>query len=273
MIRAVQVGAGVREALAVGGAGRVLARFRRASYLELPGGLVAVVPRSVHPGPVHLVVDEFFPEARGRAPVRVEGATLLVGGRAVDLSAATPWLGRLPDPAATVAAGPMLARVAARFAARSALVAGRYCGQVGRFLGALRAGDLAAGAAALGGLGPGLTPAGDDALAAVLLHLRWSDPACEPTLRSVASSVRTGVVAAAFLAWAAKGQTLAPAHDLIEAAAGGEEGRALAAARELSRVGESSGADFCLGLFWAATVGRGAGQPWPLGPSQEASRR
>jgi len=272
VIRAVQAGAGVREALAVGGAGRVLARFRRASYLELPGGLVAVVPRSVHPGPVHLVVDE-LPEARGGAPVRVEGAALLVGDWAVDLSVARPWLGRLPDPAAMVAAGPLLARAAARFAGRSALLAGRYGGQVGRFLAALRAGDLAAGAAELGGLGPGLTPAGDDALAAVLLHLRWADPAGEATLRSVASSVRTGVVAAALLAWAARGQALAPAHDLLWAAAGGEEGRALAAAGELSRMGETSGADFCLGLSWAAVAGRGAGHRWRPGLGQEASRR
>jgi hypothetical protein len=272
-MRAVLVGAGVREALAVGGTGRVLARFRRACYLELPGGLVAVVPSSAHPGPLHLVVGDFLPEARAGAPVRVQGATLLVGDQAVDLSAAKPWLGRLPKPAATVAAGPLLARAAAQFAGGSALVAGRYRGPVGRFLDALRAGDLAAGAAELGGLGPGLTPAGDDALAAVLLHLRWADPAGEATLRSVASSVRTGVVAAAYLAWAALGQALAPAHDLLGAAASGDEGRALAAAGELSRVGESSGADFCLGLSWAATAGRGAGQPWPLGPGQEASRR
>jgi hypothetical protein len=262
----------VREALAVGGAGRVLVRFRRTSYLELPGGLVAVVPRSVHPGPVHLVVDE-LPEAGDGAPVRVEGAALLVGERAVDLSTARPWLGRLPDPAVTAAAGPLLAGAAARFAGRSALVASRYRGHVRRFLGALRAGDLAAGAAELGGLGPGLTPAGDDALAAVLLHLRWADPAGEATLRSVASSVRTGVVAAAFLAWAARGQALAPVHDLLGAAAGGEEGRVLAAARELSRVGETSGADFCLGLSWAATAGRGAGHRWRPLLGQEASRR
>jgi Protein of unknown function (DUF2877) len=272
-MRAVLVGAGAREALAVGGAGRILAGFRRAYYLELPGGLVAVVPRSVHPGPVHLVVDEPLPEARGGAPVRVEGCTLLVGGQAVDLSAAKPWLGRLPDPTATVAAGPLLAHATTRFAGHSALLSGRYRRQVERFLGALRAGDLAAGATELGGLGPGLTPAGDDALAAVLLHLRWADPAGEATLRSVASSVRTGVVAAAFLACAARGQALAPAHDLLGAAANSEEGRALAAARELSGVGESSGADFCLGLFWAATAGRGAGQPWPLAPGQETSRR
>jgi Protein of unknown function (DUF2877) len=273
-MRAILVGAGAREVLAVGGAGRVLAWFRRACYLELPGGLVAVVSRSVHPGPVHLVVDELL-EVCGGAPARVdqEGATLLIGDRTVDLSAARPWLGRLPDPAAVAAADPLLAQAAARFAGRSALVAGRYRGQVGRFLGALRAGDLAVGAAELGGLGPGLTPAGDDVLAAVLLYLRWADPAGEPTLRSVAASVRTGVVATAFLAWAARGQALAPAHDLLAAAASGEERRALAAACQLSGVGETSGADFCLGLSWAATAGREAGHPWPLGLGQEASRR
>jgi hypothetical protein len=273
MMRAVLVGAGAREALAAGGAGRVLARFRRACYLDLPGGLVAVVPRSVHPGPLHLVVDELLPEAPAGAPVRVDGGMLLVDGRAIDLSAATPWLGRLPDPVARAAADPLLARAAARFTGGSALLAGRYREQVGRFLGALWAGDLDAGAASLGGLGPGLTPAGDDALAAVMFHLRWADPAREASLRSVASSVRTGVVAAAFLAWAARGQALAPAHDLIGAAASGDEDRAVAAALELSRVGESSGADFCLGLFWAATAGREAGQDQPSPPGQEASRR
>jgi hypothetical protein len=148
---------------------------------------------------------------------------------------------------------------------------------VGRFLDALRAGDLAACAAELGGLGPGLTPAGDDTLAAVLLHRRCADPAAEAVLRSVASSVGTGVIAAAYLGWAARGQALAPAHDLLRAGAGGDEDKALAAAMELSRVGETSGADFCLGLAWAATAGRGAGQPSASrpdkGPGQEASRR
>jgi uncharacterized protein DUF2877 len=291
-MRAVLAGAGVREALAVGGSGRVLARFRRAWYLELPGGLVAVVsgsahpglvhpgpgsghPGSVHPGPLHLVVDGFLPEARVGAPVRVLGATLLVGDEAVDLSAAEPWLGRLPEPTAVVAAGPLLARATGRFVDGSALLDGRYRRRVGRFLDALRAGDLAAGAAELGGLGPGLTPAGDDALAAVLLHRRCVDPAAEAVLRSVASSVRTGAIAAAYLGWAARGQVLAPAHDLLGAAAGGDEGKALAAAMELSRVGESSGADFCLGLLWAATTGQGPGQtgrPSAPGPGQEASR-
>jgi Protein of unknown function (DUF2877) len=283
MMRAVLAGAGAREALAVGGSGRVLARFRRAWYLELPGGLVAVVPSSVQPGPLHLVVDGFLPEARIGAPVRVLGFTLLVGDQAVDLSAAEPWLGRLPEPAAVVAAGPLLARAAGRSMGGSALLDGRYRGPVRRFLDALQAGDLAAGAAALGGLGPGLTPAGDDALAAVLLHRRCADPGAEATLRSVASSARTGVIAAAYLAWAARGQAVAPAHDLLGAGASGDEGQALAAAGELSRVGESSGADFCLGLFWATTTGRAAGQPDQpdqssapgpdKGPGQEASRR
>ena len=42
-MRAVTAGAGALEALSIPGAGRVLAGLAKACYLDLPGGLVALV--------------------------------------------------------------------------------------------------------------------------------------------------------------------------------------------------------------------------------------
>ena len=51
-----------------------------------------------------------------------------------------------------------------------------------------------------------------------------------------------------FLVWAARGQALAPAHDLLLTAAAGRVEEATRCAALLGRVGASSGADLCLGI-------------------------
>ena len=70
----------------------------------------------------------------------------------------------------------------------------------------------------------------------------------EPVLTRVVSAVRTGRISLAFLTWAARGQTLAPVHDLLAAAVEADAERAAAAARAITIIGASSGADFILGL-------------------------
>src|SRR5258706_3974499 len=100
---------------------------------------------------------------------------------------------------------------------------------------------LQAAARALGGLGPGLTPAGDDALSGILFAFRaLGGPTVEPALVSVARSVRTNDLAAAILEAAAGGYHIEPLHDLVTAAASADRGAAIRAAQQLDAFRSSS---------------------------------
>ena len=169
----------------------------------------------------------------------------MVGGVAVPVGGV--WRGRLPDRGAVAAAGGMAAEVLADVphGMRGAALEGR----LGRAVTALRVGDLVGAARELGGAGPGLTPAGDDVLAGVLLgaRARWG-AAVQPMLEAAAAAARTHEIAAAFLAWAARGQSIAPAHDLLGALASGDGPAAERALGALLRWGATSGGDLALGL-------------------------
>ena len=266
-MRALLAGAGALCGLHPGARGTVLASFSRACYLDLtgalvledpdahPAGLVALVGRDAHPGPVHLVLDGPVPTLTPGSPVIVGDGELLVGQRSVDLRAVQPWTGALPAPALVHAAAPLLSDVLEEAAAGSPLsaAAGSPLSAMGarasEGLERLRAGDPDRAAALLGGLGPGLTPAGDDVLAGAMVALRaLCGPNVQPALARAAGAVRTCRISLAFLVLAARGQTLAPVHDLLVAAVKGDAERAAAAARALAAVGASSGADFALGL-------------------------
>jgi hypothetical protein len=113
---------------------------------------------------------------------------------------------------------------------------------------------LQTAASALGGLGPGLTPAGDDVLSGILFAFRaLGDPTVEPALIAVARSVRTSDLAVTLLEAAAAGFHIEPVHDLVMAAAAGDIDAARNAAAELDRFGSSSGADIAHGLRLAFT--------------------
>ncbi|MCA1844276.1 MAG: DUF2877 domain-containing protein, partial [Actinobacteria bacterium] len=167
---------------------------------------------------------------------------------------ATGWLGPLPDPAA-LSAAPARALISDSVAScrPSVLVDEPWhaaiepaVSAIGRMppLDALK---IAAGA--LGGLGPGLTPAGDDMLSGILFAFRaLGGPTVEPALLAVAHSVRTNDLAAAILQSAAGGFHIEPVHDLVMAAAAGDTGAAASAAAELAHFGSSSGADVAYGL-------------------------
>jgi hypothetical protein len=121
----------------------------------------------------------------------------------------------------------------------------------GPVLDAVRAGDVEDLARLLGGRGPGLTPAGDDLLAGLLLaaRARWGSSA-EARLVTAVGQVRTTRPAQAFLHWAARGQSLAPAHDVLMALADGDSGDMAGdmAGRRLAAIGASSGRCLLAGL-------------------------
>ncbi|QXJ25612.1 DUF2877 domain-containing protein [Actinomadura graeca] len=150
--------------------------------------------------------------------------------------------------------------------------------------------DRAARAASrLVGLGPGLTPSGDDVLAGFLVAHRHLTPPAHPLagfagalaarLGAVADG-RTTALSADLLGHAARGEGCPQLIGLVEAVAG----HASVASRlgDLLPVGHTSGADLALGVAAAARAVLGTdapppaprpGPPWPLVrcPSRAAS--
>jgi hypothetical protein len=191
----------------------------------------------------------------------VDGAGLRSsdGTLILDHRFAVGWLGPLPDPVA-------LAPTSARALISDALSSCRgsvlqespwrervepAIAAIGRLapLDALRV-----AAVALGGLGPGLTPAGDDMLSGILFAFRaLGGPTVQPGLTAVTALVRTGDLSAALLTAAAGGFHIEPVHDLVMAAAAGDTNAAAKAASDLDRFGSSSGADVAYGLRVAFT--------------------
>jgi uncharacterized protein DUF2877 len=259
-VRVVLAGAGARQAVRPGASGTVLASLSRACYVDLPGGLAALVAPDVHPGPMHLVLDGEVPRVGKGAPVVVAGGKLVVAGVSIDLRGMGPWSGALPLPP-LVRDRAVLLREVLEVAARGSSLPGMGNRAV-EGLERLEAADIAGAAPCLGGLGPGLTPAGDDTLAGALFAVRAAcGPPVEPALARLAGGIRTGRISLAFLEWAVQGQSLAPVHDLVAAAVRGDREGAAVAARALADIGATSGADFALGLRAGLPVESCSGDP------------
>jgi hypothetical protein len=214
---ALDIGLGAHRVLSHPGTGRVLSVHGRAVYLRLPDGLCALVTPAAPRGPLHLRCDP-LPPCRPGDPVTTDGRVLR--GPDWAMSVHPPrWAGRLPAP--------------------------------GALAGSIRPDAVADWARRMGGRGPGLTPAGDDVLAGMLLVCRAAHPDApevEAGLRHIAAGVATTGVASAFLDWAARGQCIAPAHDALAELAVHGPAETTPACEALARIGASSGEALLLGL-------------------------
>jgi hypothetical protein len=116
--------------------------------------------------------------------------------------------------------------------------------------GALAAGDVGPALAVIG-LGPGLTPAGDDVVAGALAVLSLCgglDDAVRDSIRLHAAT-HTTALSAALVAAAGRGQVIPQAAAVLAAlATRGPSGPLRAAVAELFRVGATSGHDLCAGM-------------------------
>lgn len=249
-MRATRVGVGALAALQGSGDGGVLAWFPKACYVSLPAGLIALVAPGVAPGPIHTELDGSPPPACRGVRARVVERRLEVGGWSIDFADAMAWHGPLPSPDDVRASADRIV-VATEGASRSSLLVEPYRIRGERARQRLMAGSLEDAARLLVGVGPGLTPSGDDALAGAVFALRATlGTGAESLTRSAAEAGETGPISRGFLRWAARGQAIAHAHDLLASAACGDPQGSARAARQIVGVGETSGADFLLGLRW-----------------------
>ncbi len=243
-VSAVSVGQAVLEAASDDFTGRVEGVFGGGFYVSGPSQTVFAVlgPRS-WPGPLHLVASTMavLPAVHDR--VRATGGELVAGPLRVRLDGSSRWAPRLPerldaDPATWHGIAP---DVDADLAPVWEAVTGD-----------VRRGEFAPVFDRLEGRGEGLTPSGDDVLAGILL-VAAVDPRRRDSLVDLALAARTTRLSRAFLRWAAAGQSIQPAHALLDAAASGDQAGMRRAAASLAGVGATSGRALVAGVALAAT--------------------
>jgi Protein of unknown function (DUF2877) len=264
---------------------RVTATFDRCFYLRTGPHFVCIGDTSIGNGPLNAVVPEnqrhILERSPGETAWKVGDLVNFGDGAALSWTRATRWstphwpvIGQhrtLPPPtiemlitrsppdglfrlvgqlllnADVAATGPLQTRACS---AVTALVTG--------FVAPTSQQDEQLQAATLGliGLGPGLTPSGDDVLAGALLGLH----ACgQRSLAgqlgahvATASIVGTSPLSAAFLHCAIAGETSAPLHQALSTALTNADWRA--ALDSLDRIGHTSGWDHLAGFLLAQTT-------------------
>ncbi len=218
------------------------------NFLSEDGALIALVSPRLGRGPFHLVLSEEadFHRLCAFAPVLwVRGNVLELGGRRFSLDRAQVWDPRVTWPRLSSFVHLLKERTRAALAQKKAqgalfhLIRRRIDEGLEWLLGGLVTGEEArtrAGVTRLAGLGPGLTPAGDDVLLGVLAAL-WALRRMDvldllaPLVRSFALP-HTTQLSASWLHYALEGAFSEPWHAL--AAAWDREDAA-----EVSRVLES----------------------------------
>jgi hypothetical protein len=132
--------------------------------------------------------------------------------------------------------------------------------------GAVAADDLLAARRLLEGRGGGLTPTGDDVLAGLLLVRAWRGED-EHVLQGVARDTATTTLSRSFLAWAARGESVAPVHDLVACAAVHDRPAFDHAVTTISAIGSSSGT----ALLWGIGLGVSSARPEGVRPGRSSA--
>jgi hypothetical protein len=242
-MKALDIGLDAASLTRLPGRGRVLAVLSQAIYVELASGILAVTSATAPRGPLHLRVRH-LPRAFVGDSVTTDGETLSLRHDGIDL-AADVW-------AAAPSRHDLLPRARENalrwrdiFALDFALDAD-HAGVVSeaRCVDALATGDLCGFAKLVSGRGPGLTPAGDDVLAGVLLvaHVDFGgiSGGVASTIDEIAKD-STNTIARAFLRSALRGRSVEPAHDFLQALGTADMASMNNAATALRRIGASSG--------------------------------
>lgn len=283
-LRATSISRRVRESWhdAVPGS-RVMAVFDRACNLVSPDGLVtSLVLEEIGNGPLNSVVDGIpgiFDRLAPGQRVFDSGDSLVVGGLRVAVDEAVLWEPR-PDwdwlrqhwnpesglyhlAATSVQCAPslgllvLLSDKALSTQPRKLVqeTVRTTAHQAAQQLAAGWKGDsarLRSGAQQLAGLGEGLTPAGDDFLAGVMLWAWLTHPSPNYVCRNLLEEAapRTTRLSAELLGAAAAGEYSAPWHRLLLALTHDHEQRLSEAARGVLAFGSTSGADSLAGFLW-----------------------
>jgi len=257
--------------------GTVIATFGRSCYIDLNGRIIAIVGAELLNGPLNLVAslpsDATLLHLPVGADVAVRRGALEIAGRLeIDTASAQHWTPRVVSMAGADARPAELTRALAFIQtvldrdapqesfARAEARPQRATDAMADLAHALRTGDVAlAGRAAgnLAGLGPGLTPSGDDVLAGALLAVAVSGPASAPAFRTrIIASIRgrTTRISEAYLDAAADGDAGETWHRLLDLLRNDEGGRLRDAVHQILAFGETSGGDMLAGFVLGMTA-------------------
>jgi hypothetical protein len=291
-MRVLSVGDCVRN-----GAFKPHSRFERAANFTDGRGVVSIVTPDVGAGPVNVVVDGLASaEARALtiAGSGARGREIVLDGDALDTETAAPhesrvclprWARRTLAANLTVLSG-FLAQCAPAKSLAFLLDPRRASEFRPGFEEAVAAhlrncamdaihGDVIRAARRMAGCGFGLTPSGDDFICGVLVAMRVGETADDvslrPLRREIAAAARTGnVLIDTFLALACGGSVSAKTQALLHSLVAGSSSEVVDAARAVVSTGETSGADFAVGLLMrlrayapeaVATKARALGMP------------
>ncbi len=282
-----EVGEDAAAVLTESGTGRVAAVFSRAVYVQTSAGWLCFGPPGLGSGPLNLLCDipndvDWHAEAISNGmPVRIVPNAIEIGsGLVLTLSRARLWR---PDPAPPWSAATLREGLAAlddrprlplppaglgQFLRRAPQATTPEARKAEPAVDTLRAWmegragdaddvpDAAADAAvSLLGLGPGLTPAGDDFLGGLLiaLLLLGRDGLRAHLWRKLEphTTVRTAAVSAAHLRAAAAGRGSAVLHEALHALLAGRAGALPGALERVKRIGHTSGWDALAGAVTA----------------------
>ncbi|MBI3160823.1 MAG: DUF2877 domain-containing protein [Chloroflexi bacterium] len=277
ILKAVSLAPAARAWLESSGEARVLHVFTRAcNLLDSHDRLLSLVAEPLGNGPFSLVVEEvdFTRHIQSGSPVSRASGPLVAGTLQVNWQAARLWS---PRPAWEAAAARLVSAAAGKAAARTVLLellraeapsdslaallhradpqlAASLAARARRGMEDLaHPGKRADAARALAGLGPGLTPAGDDFLLG-FMHAFWAHnpaaaaAACQPL--ADAAAPLTGALSRVWLRSAARGEAGEPWHRFLKALADGDQPGLLAAAEAILPTGHTSGADALAGFVF-----------------------
>ena len=244
MITAPNIGRAVAAALRLNGSGRVVAVFSLAIYIECSGELFALVPITQASGPLHARVS-VLPLTQTGASVAIKESQLFIEGDHIwlskdiweppsvaDLDSAVKFLGEIfmhePLVGLQESSPGSLEMVLKPFLLRN---------------------DLPGACALIFGRGIGLTPAGDDVCAGLLIahHLRGSLDEAEHV--KMAIEAPTHEISRAFLKWAAKGEGIEPLFLLLSACSNRTADLTQRYLKVLASIGHTSGLDLLYGLL------------------------
>ncbi|NOZ48789.1 MAG: DUF2877 domain-containing protein [Chloroflexi bacterium] len=244
---------------------RILSIHQRAcNLLSANEEIIALVHPSLGNGPFHIVLDRPLPFAGlyKDMPVRAEKRTLIFPDFTIDLQTAALW-----DP--TLCACPSLSELPSLFHrphilpqtdAKNAVTrrSDRASALIDKGLQQGQSPAILQGVGLLAGLGPGLTPAGDDFLLGLmarwwlqptLLPPGWTVPAlCQQLVQT--ASPRTTRLSGVWLRHAARGQFAQPWHHLARALRPGHELALPDAVNRILSTGATSGADALKGFLY-----------------------
>lgn len=286
--RVVLAGTFAREFLASPGEAKAIGVFRRSMYLENARGRIACLAEAgVGPGPLNALCEfpgdpdfrqKAAPESRvmvGDGLVRLEPDLIIDASRPAEweppplpdgwsrerlrrnLALLAEWTGKR---GAREGLAPLVPRIAAggKFAPASVFeeMAKEGADAFGDWLADALNGEATPAFCfadhPLIGLGPGLTPSGDDFWCGAMIALRALGRL--DVLEKVAGGVlsraaeRTNRISRAHLACAAAGQGSGALHEAISAMGTADEARLRSALRALERVGGASGRDSLAGV-------------------------